>query len=444
MISKVFISKVRSLDAMDCDFDAGINVICGPNGCGKTTILESIHLLAQGFSFRSRDLRELISWKNNELILRGEFNDEGRSRMRALRVYSRGSEVRENGEPLKSPTAFFGTCPAVIMQPSDIELLRGGPEVRRHWLDEILCYRSASNAQVLRRYKRVLQQRNKWLKEFKQNGAAVGGEDLFRVLTQQLIDLGAKLWAARLSLSKEVSEIITRYYRKLSGGVDEITCAYKSSILKTLDALDAVDLLSDEMMDEIPADAAARAVSDAAVARVAADGTAAYDVSGNAPEGLLNAPGTANENVNGTAPGSACAECASDADDVVSEEMLRNAFARKLADLEFVERLQGMTMAGPHRDDLTLCVSGYEMRSVGSQGQCRSAAVAMRFAAVDVASRYLTKPILLLDDIFAELDVNRRDAVASLIREKRCQVVIATPQAEDLPFKADVMIQLEF
>ena len=414
---------------MDCDFDAGINVICGPNGCGKTTILESIHLLAQGFSFRSRDLRELISWKNNELILRGEFNDEGRSRMRALRVYSRGSEVRENGETLKSPTAFFGTCPAVIMQPSDIELLRGGPEVRRHWLDEILCYRSASNAQVLRRYKRVLQQRNKWLKEFKQNGAAVGGEDLFRVLTQQLIELGAKLWAARLSLSKEVSEIITRYYRKLSGGVDEITCAYKSSILKTLDALDAADPLSDEMMDEIPAEAAARAVNDAGMAKVAADGAAAYDAGGNAAD---------------TASGSACAECASDADDVVSEEMLRNAFARKLADLEFVERLQGMTMAGPHRDDLTLCVSGYEMRSVGSQGQCRSAAVAMRFAAVDVASRYLTKPILLLDDIFAELDVNRRDAVASLIREKQCQVVIATPQAEDLPFKADVMIQLEF
>ena len=407
MISKLFISKVRSLESMDCNFDTGINVICGPNGCGKTTILESIHLLSQGFSFRSRDLRELITWKNSEFILRGEFNDDGRSRMRALRVYSRGSEVRENGESLKSPTLFFGTCPAVIMQPSDIELLRGGPDVRRHWLDEILCYRSASNAQILRRYKRVLQQRNKWLKEFKQNGSAVGGEDLFRVLTQQLIELGAKLWAARLSLSREVSEIITRYYRKLSGGVDEISCAYKSSILKSLDALDAAESMSDEMMDEIPANAGTL---------MAAESSATYVAGGNVPE--------------------------ADSTDAVSEEMLKNAFARKLADLEFVERLQGMTMAGPHRDDLSLCVSGYEMRSVGSQGQCRSAAVAMRFAAVDVASRYLTKPILLLDDIFAELDVNRRDAVASLIREKECQVVIATPQAEDLPFKADSMIEL--
>ena len=82
------------------------------------------------------------------------------------------------------------------------------------------------------------------------------------------------------------------------------------------------------------------------------------------------------------------------------------------------------------------------MRSVGSQGQCRSAAIAMRFAAVDVAARYLTKPVLLLDDIFAELDVDRRGAVASLIREKDCQVLIATPQVEELPFKADSEISL--
>jgi len=432
LISKVFISKVRSLESMDCDFDSGINVICGPNGCGKTTILESIHLLSQGFSFRSRDLKDLIMWKQNELILRGEFNDEGRLRMRALRVHSRGNETRENGETLKSPALFFGTCPAVIMQPSDIELLRGGPEVRRRWLDEILCYRSSANALVLRRYKRVLQQRNKWLKEFKQNGSAVGGEDLFRVLTQQLIELGAKLWAARLSLSKEVSEIITRYYRKLSGGVDEITCAYKSSILKTLDALDAAVPLSDEMMDEIPSDDG-NGVADGKVADACecVEKSACTGDTADIGENVV----AAGENVFASTEGAAGA-C------VVSEEMLKNAFSRKLADLEFVERLQGMTMAGPHRDDLALCASGYEMRSVGSQGQCRSAAVAMRFAAVDVASRYLTKPILLLDDIFAELDVNRRDAVASLIREKECQVVIATPQAEDLPFDADVQIRL--
>lgn len=353
-------------------------------------------MLSQGFSFRAKDLKELIRWKADELILRGAFTDGDRQRNRAIRVHRRGSDVRENGENLKSPAAFFGSFPAVIMQPSDIELLRGAPEVRRHWLDEILCFRSPTNAATLRRYKRVLQQRNQWLRQYKKEGRAVGGEDLFKVLTLQLVEQGAKLWAARLNLSSEISPIITGYYRKLSGGVDEITCSYKSSILKELDAMDGAEFLDDEGLDE-----AAGNVS------VAADVTGDYS-----------------------------------AENVVDEETLRTAFQRKLEGLEFVEKMQGMTMSGPHKDDLALCIGGYEMRSVGSQGQCRSAALAMRFAAVDVATRYVEKPILLLDDIFAELDVNRRDAVASLIREKQCQVIIATPQIEDLPFTADAQIQL--
>ncbi|MCQ2101247.1 DNA replication/repair protein RecF [Fibrobacter sp. UWH6] len=396
MIDFVSVNCMRSLSGFEQKLGSGITVVYGPNGCGKTTILEAIHLLAQGFSFRAKDLKEAISWKCDEMILRGHFEDNGMERNRGIRVHRRGAEVRENGESLKSAAALFGSCPAVIMQPSDIELLRGAPDVRRHWLDEILCYRSAANGAVLRRYKRVLQQRNQWLKQYKKaaqdrrNGLSaaevVGGEDLFKILTEQLIDLGAKLWSARLTLTEEMSPIITGYYRKLSGGVDEITCAYKSSILKELDALDGAEFLDGEELDEVsPAE----------------------------PQ-----------------------------DEIVSEESLREAFARKLAGLEYVEKLQGMTMAGPHRDDLAVCIGGYEMRSVGSQGQCRSAALAMRFAAVDVASRYLSKPILLLDDIFAELDVNRRNAVADLIREKECQVVIATPQKEDLPFTADAEVQL--
>ncbi|MBR2308273.1 MAG: DNA replication/repair protein RecF [Fibrobacter sp.] len=405
MISSLSLAHVRSLDGREYRFVPGINVIHGKNGCGKTTVLEAVHLLAQGFSFRAHDLKELIAWNANEMILRGAFEYDGRELGRAVQIGRYKNIVKENGEPLRAVSQFFGKAPAVIMQPSDIELLRGAPEIRRRWLDEILCFRSASNAKVLRDYRRVLQQRNQWLRQFKKDGAALGGEDLFHVLTDQLVALGAKLWAARISLSNEISPIITGYYRRLSGGVDTITCNYKSSILKDLDALDAA-----VFMDENELEA------------VAAESSPQY-----APEGC-----DAGENGAG---GSA-------SDAPVSEDMLKNAFAEKLAGLEFIEKLQGITMSGPHKDDLALCASGYEMRSVGSQGQCRSAAIAMRFAAVDVAARYLTKPVLLLDDIFAELDVDRRGAVASLIREKDCQVLIATPQVEELPFTADAEISL--
>ena len=399
MISKIFIDGVRSISGFEHEFGPGITVVHGPNGCGKTSILESIHLLAQGFSFRAKDLKEMIAWSGDELILRATFADSDREVKRAVRVGRRSSDVRENGETLKSPTAFFGNMPAVVMQPSDIELLRGAPEVRRRWLDEILCYSSQANASVLKRFRRVLQQRNQWLRQYKRDGAATGGDELFAVLTEQLVDLGAKLWAIRIELSKEISPIITGYYRKLSGGVDEITCAYKSSILKELDALDGAEFLDDSELDK---------------AAMAADKSALYIAS----------------------------DSGESEDGSVDENALREAFRRKLAGLEYAEKIQGITLSGPHKDDLSVCIGESEMRSAGSQGQCRCAAVAMRFAAVDVASRYLSKPILLLDDIFAELDVKRRDAVATLIREKACQVIIATPQLEELPFKADAEIEL--
>ena len=398
MISKIFIDGVRSISGFETELGPGITVVHGPNGCGKTSILESIHLLAQGFSFRARDLKEMIAWNGDELILRATFDDSDRELKRAIRVGRRSCDVRENGETLKSPTAFFGNVPAVVMQPSDIELLRGAPEVRRRWLDEILCYRSQANASVLKRYRRVLQQRNQWLRQYKREGVATGGEELFQVLTEQLVDLGAKLWAVRIELSKEISPIITGYYRKLSGGVDEITCAYKSSILKELDALDGAEFLDDSELDKVAADSS--------VAYIASD-------SGESEDGS------------------------------VDENALREAYRRKLAGLEYAEKIQGITLSGPHKDDLGVCIGESEMRTSGSQGQCRCAAVAMRFAAVDVATRYLSKPILLLDDIFAELDVDRRDAVANLIREKACQVIIATPQLEELPFTAEAEIKVD-
>lgn len=403
MISKIFVDGLRSLSAFEREFGPGITVVHGPNGCGKTSVLESVHLLSQGFSFRARDLKELVAWKGDEFLLRGVFEEAGRTTTRAIRVGRRGCDVRDNGETLKSPASLFGSLPAVVMQPSDIELLRGAPDVRRRWMNEILCYRSAANASLLRRYSRVLQQRNKWLRDYKRGGGApVGGEELFRILTEQLVDLGAKLWAARLALSKDISGIITDYYRKLSGGVDEIGCAYKSSILKELDALDGAEFLDDSELDRVA---------------MVAESPVPYDVAGG-ESGLFD-------------------------DGTIDENALRVAFSRKLGGLEIAEKSFGGTLAGPHRDDLGIVIGGAEMRSSGSQGQCRCAAIAMRFAAVDVASRFLGKPILLLDDIFAELDLDRRDAVAGLIREKACQVIIATPQLEELPFRADAEIALK-
>ena len=133
-------------------------------------------------------------------------------------------------------------------------------------------------------------------------GKAVGGEELHSVLTQQLMDLGVKIWMERMALVQEISPLIVRYYEMLAGIGDEVAVSYKSAVF---------DFLREKEL---------------------------------------------------------------------SEEILRDAFAHKLEVLDFSERMQGLTLSGPHKDDLLLSLHGHEMRSSGSQGQCRSAAIALRLS----------------------------------------------------------------
>lgn len=363
MIRSLSFVSLRNLREGRFEFSDGVTVVCGKNGTGKTTLLEAIHVLCEGFSFRTHNLSDLIGWNSPEMILRGtlsESSDSGNVSDRALSVSgTRGVTAKKDGLPCKGVGAFFGTIPAVIMQPADMEMVRGAPEIRRRFLDELLCFRNVRNADLLRRYRRVLAERNQWLRQNK-SGDAVGGEELFSVLTGQLVELAVSVWRERLALVEEISPLICEYYAMLDGKNDEVSVAYKSSV----------------------------------------------------------------------------------AENGASGESLRKAFAEKLESLDFAERMQGISLAGPHKDDLKLSIHGHDMRTSGSQGQCRSASISLRLAASDLASAHLVKPVLLLDDIFAELDKNRRAAVAEVIREKKCQVFVATPRAEDLPFSSDAKIEM--
>lgn len=351
MISKISLSGMRALPEMSKEFSSGITVISGKNGSGKTTLLEAVFVLCQGFSFRARNLNQLVPWNGAEqTLVRGTLAHKDELSERALLITKNEITAKKDGTALRSAAGFFGRFPAVMMQPSDIELVRGAPEIRRKWMDEILCFLSPLNADLLRRYKRVLLQRNEWLHQNKV-GQATGGEELFSVLSSQLASLGAKVWEQRFALFERASKIIPEYYAKLSIGRDLVSCSYRAAV---------------------------------------------------------------------------------SADDNFEEK-----FLQMLDDNFDSERRQGVTLVGPHKDDFVLWNQNFEMRNFGSQGQCRSGAIAMRFAAVDIACSNLLPPVLLLDDILAELDVDRRTAVSEIIREKRCQVFVATPRSEDMPFSPD-------
>jgi DNA replication and repair protein RecF len=123
--------------------------------------------------------------------------------------------------------------------------------------------------------------------------------------------------------------------------------------------------------------------------------------------------------------------------------LCKEDFLKILEEKFNAERATGATLAGPHRDDIELSIHGHPVRDFGSQGQCRSIALAMKFAAAEIIENCSNaKPVLLLDDVFAELDHSRREAVAKIVRQKECQTFAATPSAEDLPFEGDSRLDL--
>lgn len=351
MIQSLELDGFRNLESTLLQPLPGLTLVCGSNGQGKSNLLEAIHLICQGFSFRTRHLNECIAWEQPAFVLRAQL--ESANAPRALQVHrTQGTRSKLNAQEHSSAAALFGEAPVIMMGPDDMELVRGAPEIRRRYLDELLCFRKSSNANLLRRFKRVLQQRNRWLKDYKER-RPTGGEDVFAVLTQQLAGLSAQLWRERLQLTEELGPWIMSYHHLLSGGADSIHVQY-ASFFDSIDSLEAL-------------------------------------------------------------------------------------YLQKLHTQHDAERRLGSTLTGPHRDDLSLLLGHHPLRSIGSQGQCRCAALALRLAAVDLTLTHHGAPILLLDDIFAELDPTRREAVATVVRQKKCQTFAATPHAADLPFQGDAL-----
>jgi DNA replication and repair protein RecF len=337
----------RNLKEFSLKFSGGITVISGENGQGKSNLLEAIHIICQGFSFRTRNLQEAISWNAGNFVIRAKTSFlNGEKNEIAMQAESSGIRGKLNGKEFRLASTLFGTAPLVFISPEDVQLAKGTPENRRSYIDELLCFCKKSNLNLLRRYRRVLQQRNRWLKD-NLNADAVGGEYLFEALTEQLASLAILVWEERKWLCELLRPHINNFYQILSNKTEEIEFSY-------------------------------------------------------------------------------------------TRAMGKEDFLKILEEKFKAERASGTTLAGPHRDDIELLMQEHSMRDFGSQGQCRSIALAMKFAAAEIIESYSNvKPILLLDDIFAELDNSRRGAVAKIVKQKEYQTFAATPNKEDLPFEGD-------
>jgi DNA replication and repair protein RecF len=350
MISFLEQSGFRNLKDFSLEFpgdagDAGaLTIVTGENGQGKSNLLEAIHLVCQGFSPRTRSLAGTIGWQAASAVLRAKTDGTER----ALLLSKKGPKpvkAKLDGNTSQSAGLLFGEAPVVSMAPADIALAQGAPEARRSSIDELLCHNKKVNFQLLKDYRKVLAERNAWLKACAAGMPPVGGEELFAVLTRQLAGLAARVWQERADLVRALSPLAQDFYGRLAPAE-----TFSLAFARQMDAPD---------------------------------------------------------------------------------------YLQKLARQASAERAVGQTLSGPHRDDVEMLLDGRPLRGTGSQGQCRSASLAWRFASISLLTQGSRAPILLLDDIFAELDAKRRQAVAGAVRASGCQAFVATPNRADLPFAGD-------
>lgn len=355
----------RSYPHVTVSLQPGVTVIVGANGQGKTNLVEAVGYLAAASSHRVAVETPLVRAGAASALIRGLVIRDERQLLLELELHvGKANRGRLNKSPLPRSRDLIGVLRTVTFAPEDVSLVRGDPEQRRRFVDELLTLRTPRYAGVRADYERVLKQRNALLKSA---GGSSGqlDEATLAVWDDHLVQTGSELLHARLTLVAELLPFVESAYEDLATAGGPAALRYKASWFAADDA---------------------------------------------APEGVLDVP-------SGTSM---------DRGELVA--LLRRAL--DAARREEVAR--GLTVVGPHRDDLLLILGALPARGYASHGESWSMALALRLASFSLLRAQGDDPVLILDDVFAELDQSRRDRLAAMVGMAE-QVLVTAAVVEDVP-----------
>jgi DNA replication and repair protein RecF len=374
-LSRLSLTDFRSYEEADLALEPGVTTFTGFNGQGKTNLVEAAGYLATFGSHRVATDAPLIRQGAERAILRAVVVSAGRESLLEIEVNAgRANRVRLNRAPAPRPREVLGVLRCVLFAPEDISVVKGDPDQRRRYLDDLLVAMRPRYAGVRADYERVLRQRTALLKSAKVRGAVPAGA--LEVWDDHLVTAGAQLIAGRLRLVGELRDLVARSYSAVSGTERDTSLRYRMSAAATV--------------------------------------RSEYD------DGPGARPG----------PGSAAGETDDEPDPDIEKlaGTLREALAlRRRAELE-----RAVCLVGPHRDELELAIGGLPARGYASHGESWSLALALRLAGYQLLRGGGDDPVLMLDDVFAELDTGRRDRLAELVADAE-QVLVTAAVPEDVP-----------
>jgi len=393
-LSSLSVVDFRSYASAELPLAPGITTLIGLNGQGKTNLVEAAGYLATLGSHRVAADTPLVRFGADQAIIRGAVVRDGRETLIELEINSGRASSRNrarlNRSPVPRPREILGNLRTVLFAPEDMALVKGDPSERRRFLDELLVARQPRWAGVRADYDKVLRQRNALLK----SAAPVlrrGARRTHRSST------GSSTSLSTVSVDKDVA----------TDGVS--------------DALHTLDVWNGQL---------ARVGAQLLYARLRLTRdlgpylTSAYDeVSDTAADARITYKSSLREEMSGAIAAGTVPEM-----DELHDELLASLEAVRVNEIE-----RGISLVGPHRDDLVLTLGPLPAKGYASHGESWSLALGLRLAAYQLLRHDLGEdPVLILDDVFAELDSGRRERLAALIADCE-QVLITAAVADDVP-----------
>ncbi len=341
-LNRLHLRNFRNYHEQEIIFSAPKTILLGDNAQGKSNLLEAVELLSTLRSHRVTRDRDLVLAGEVESKISAQLTRKHGSIDLALTLRDKGRRTANiNRENVKRQLDFLGILNAVEFSCLDLELVRGNPETRRHWIDTLLFQIEPIYAHILHEYQRVLKQRNSLLKQAERQTPDPAELELWN---HQLITTGTKVIRRRARILDRLAPIAQMWHTKISNETERLEITYKPNV-----------------------------------------------------EGVDYTP-----------------------------ESLYLAFSDRLQLRQVAEQSLGNTLVGPHRDEIELTIDRTPAKAYGSQGQQRTLVLALKLAELELIEQIVGEPpLLLLDDVLAELDLTRQDRLLSVI-EDRFQTLITT------------------
>ena len=320
-VEHLWLKDFRSYPSVDLELSSGLCAVLGPNGMGKSNLLEAVGYLALLESFRGAPTDALIRSGTPSAVVRGSVRTAEREQLIEAELVASGrNRIQVNRQRLHRTRDLLGAVRITVFSPDDLALIKGGPGLRRSYLDQLLVSLDPRNDSLRSELERALKQRNALLKQTR-GRLDEAAELTLEVWDAKVVAAGEELARRRAELVERIEPVVVAAYADVAGAQVPVTLRY---------------------------DAPWRDVGLAAALQAARP-----------------------------------------------DELRR-----------------GVTLVGPHRDDLSIALDGLPSRTHSSQGEQRSLALALRLASHRLVNEVVgSPPVLLLDDVFSELDPDRSAAL---------------------------------